>query len=223
MKKTLWLSLGQNCLSQEIINTLNLDTEYTIFSWSKSTVDQILSMEKNDYEEALKISSYIFDEAKYADGHRMPFNPNIVNQNNDVYTSDNFYFETTHLNIIESQEDYEKLIRRHERLRDYLNNKEIQIIFLYHYSTRKPGGPEHVRSNLKRLLDTYYHNAKVVMFSSYMDDSRGIDLVYSDDNLLEFQIRTNLAVTSAVRSWAMESDRDLHQEMIDATLRLLHP
>jgi hypothetical protein len=213
MNSITWVSLGENCLSQEIINDLGVKTIVSPYSWGFSTIDHIINLQEEDflinYYEQNTCPKW---EEKYS-VHKTSKNSN-----------DSFFVETgkilifRHHDFFSNNEDYEKIKRRMDRYKS-LNSDEI--VFLYHHRIGQTANPEYVRSRLEYFLLEYYPKAKALMFYEVESEQRGIRLIQDKNNVFEFEVKTTASDKTESQGWKKASTRDLHKEMLDYVLEHL--
>lgn len=207
MENITWVSLGENCLTQEIINDLGVNCVVSPYSWALSTIDHILNLQEKeliveDYFQALEP---IYNE-KYS------VHKTSKNSNNSFFIETNKNLVFRHHDFISNSQDYEKIQRRMDRYKS-LNNEDV--VFLYYYRVSEIPNYQYVRSRLEFFISKYYPKAKALMFYPTNSDERSITLVQDKNNVFEFEVKTLIPYEGDFDLWKAKPDRDLHKEMLD--------
>ncbi len=140
ISNTYYLSIGENCLTDNILDRHNLKSFSTPYSHGRSNLDYAIELEKENYQNLLKSEFIYYDyigETK-------------VVRNKHYSESDNIYnelhqngFEFTHHDVIKNdlqRKSYERKI-----LRMISFNKRKKLKFIYHYRINK-------NKNIKLLI-----------------------------------------------------------------------
>lgn len=214
----LWVSIGENCLTQNIIRDLGLNTLHSPFSWGRSSIDHVLYFLETDFREALDIQH--FQKSKRETTVGFPGNVGLSNDNILQFAkvqSENIHdpwhdlFEWTHHDIsqIEHYQQQEKRIQR------FLSFKNVDnLIFLYFYKIDDVNNPdtERVIKKLQRFLSFFKGNnvhAALFYVNKNITDLKRVESK-RHKNILEFEFYTD-------HTWDTnaEKDRYLQKEMIE--------
>jgi hypothetical protein len=210
MKNITWVSLGESCISQDIINSLGIKTIVSPYSWAFSSIDHIINLQ----EEEFAIDDYCQTTCPVL---QEKYSVHKTSKNNN----DSFFVETgkslafRHHDFFSNNEDYETIKRRMDRYKSLNSN---DVVFLYNYRIGQTKENEYVRSRLEYFLTKYYPKAKALMFYEVKSEQRGIDLIEDKNNVFEFKLKTTISYEDNLGAWQREPDRDLHKQMLDYVL-----
>lgn len=129
---TLWLSLGENCLADDILKRYGLKSFSTPYSSCRSNIDYALQLEASLYDGLLD-SQHL----KYADA----FGKRVVRSTRYLIAESIFDpscrngFEFTHHDPLESVDDLSSMQRKVERIQAIRGRRNI--VFLYHHRITK--------------------------------------------------------------------------------------
>jgi hypothetical protein len=212
MNNTTWVSLGENCVSQWIINDLGLKTIISPYSWGFSTIDHIINLQEEDFTiENYAQENHPFLHEKYT------IHKTSKNSNDSFFVSSSKTFAFRHHDFFSNYDNYKKIKRRMNRYKS-LNSDEI--VFLYHHRIGQTPSSEYVRSRLEYFLLEYYPKAKALMFYEVESKQKGIRLVEDKNNVFEIEVKTIVTHESQKRGWKLENS-DLHKKMLDYVLEHL--
>lgn len=126
MDRYIIISMGENCLSDDILNRYDLKSFSSPFSSGRSNVEYILDFEKENYVDFLNP-----DYLKYEsfNGKKVPRNIKYVTTQNHYSDSCSHGMEFTHHDVISDPSLKKTIARRYERLQK-LSKKNI--VFVYH-------------------------------------------------------------------------------------------
>lgn len=219
MSKRTWISFGENCLTQTLINNIGLNTTYTPFTFTRTNPDYVLHFERNGYDLLKDKDNFVQrDEQFYKTSYK-----------NEIDTGKNFIQASRvlafgHHDVLESEDAMQKISRRADRMPE-LRDKKLSILY-YHMvdadtdsfpSLEKTGNgmaPSRIYI-LKKLkqIKKYYPNADILFFYRVHSNTRSVSLVSSDNSIYEFAISTpNLWCEL---NWEGRTDYDLLLTMID--------
>jgi hypothetical protein len=221
MNEKTWLSIGENCLTQNIINTLKLKSLSTPFSWAISNIDHIIYAmeEKNIFKN--KENFYITNDQETKVFYRYSDHTTKKHfaKNSEVLEKMHF----PHHNFIEKIEDFKKITTRHQRLYDLSNTDNL--IFLYHY--RSPDideyshkSLEYVRERLSYFKETFFPNSKIVMFYKLYNETKDVVLINEKD-IIEIMILSPENKWQGPGNTFAKKDEDLHKKMIDLAYKTI--
>ena len=129
----LWLSIGENCLGNDVLRRFGLHAPSTPYSSARSNLDHVLQLERNDYEGFL-------DDAALADGVTAGNKPvslskSVASSNGMYRQGPNTVFEFTHIDPRTAQGKAD-MYRRVQRMLD-LRRDGTRKVFLYHHRGSK--------------------------------------------------------------------------------------
>jgi hypothetical protein len=213
MKNIVWVSLGENCLPQTIINDLGLNSIVSPYSWAIGTIDHILNMQEKDFS--------LDDYRQFVDTvYNETYSIHKTSKNsNDYWFKNGQEFLIFRHHDFSKQKDYEEIARRFARYKA-LNDKNL--VFLYHYRiTENSQNAKQVRSRLEHFISKYYPKAKAVMFYKTEANDGTINLIDKKNNVFEFEIKTTTPYEGVNPAWKASGDRKLHKKMIKSVLQYL--
>lgn len=158
----IYLSFGENCLTDNILSRYGLKTFTTPFSHCRSNIEYILDLERNNYD---KFVSGEF--LKYGDLNGKPvprFNTEFILENHYHHLHENG-IEFPSQDVIKNQKYWHKVVERANKLKFYLGKRKYVI--LYHHRVCEFNDPEllilHL-SELKKYYSTEEFECQVVLF-----------------------------------------------------------
>ncbi|ANI83148.1 DUF1796 family putative cysteine peptidase [Kosakonia oryzae] len=216
-----WISLGENCLPDDILRRHNRKSFSSIFSSGRSNIEYILQMEKDNYQNLLD-KTYL---QHFPDGDhsvvRSTYYKDCVGQYSERHM---LGFEFTHHDPLGISADKQTFKRRIERQLAWRGNKNF--VFLYHHRVTANSDLALLREHLNELLSLY--NAKgceceVVLFYQNIvpqETQKRIDFTPHHSGLLEFACHTHEIWGGEDQDtfWARKDDR-LFVEMFDTVDR----
>jgi hypothetical protein len=197
----LWLSLGENCLSQYIIDNNNLNTKYTPFSWTGTTIEMINKAEEDDYKNFFNFNYFSWEPDPDPE---VPDLPQFYAPVNTFYSDNGGRFSKRysqgfrfahHKEITFNKEEEEKIEKRLYRLKNIENQT---IVFVYNYTNllNNHHDPLKIRKMLQSFKQKYEaKNNKVFFLYFYQnpDNSKNTYKLVSDDNgIFEFEFTCEL-------------------------------
>lgn len=222
-RKTLWLSLGENCLTDSILQRYRIKSFSTLYSHGRSNMDYAIFLERNNYEDILN-----FENLKYSN-----INEDKVVRSILVNSSDHIYselhmngFEFTHHNVIESKKDRESSIRKIQRLQTIRGTNNV--VFFYHHRMNKNSDLDSLFNKAFEFSKFYTLNGKnchMVIFSQrIINDNSDRNIYYksihSGIHYFEFWTKEIWEGNNSNIFWAIIDD-DLIYKMIKTSIRLI--
>lgn len=192
VSEVIWISLGENCLPDDILRRHNRKSFSSVFSSGRSNIEYILQMEKDNYQHLLK-KEYL---QHFPDGAhsvvRSTFYNNCIGQYSERHM---LGFEFTHHDPLSIKEDNRAFKRRIARQLEYRGNKNF--VFLYHHRITENSAFPLLREHLNEFLSLYKSkecDCKLVLFYQNIipaNDTKRIDFTLHDTGLLEFECHTH--------------------------------
>lgn len=148
--KLLWLSLGENCLPDDILKRHGRKSFSTPYSSGRANIDYALALERNDYEGLLDPANL-----KYSDDLAKP----VVRSTRYRESADLFDpwhskgFEFTHHDVLKSAEASDSYRRKIDRLLAARGKQDV--VFLYHHRTTSRSDLPQLRSKLAEFQGLY--------------------------------------------------------------------
>ena len=209
--KNCYVSIGENCLTDNILSRHNIKSFSTIYSNGRSNLDYVIGLEKNDYKDLLNPKYLHFD---YVDKLK-------VVRNTFYSSADNIYhklhlngFEFTHHNIIENKnakESVERKIRRFQKLKNKKN-----FTFFYHYRLNENISIDEIKSKGENFISIYKKNnkkAQLIIFTQKIIkkyDARKVEKITNKDSI-------NIYIFHTMNAW-QGNDKDIFWARIDDDL-----
>lgn len=223
VSKIYWLSLGENCLSDDILKRYHLKSFSTPFSNVQTNLDYDLLLESIRYQGFLDKENLVYEQQPVKRFVRSK----IINKCDNIYVHYHMKgFGTSHFDLINSEEDrliFDRKIKRMLRLRGKGN-----IVFFYHYRFHKKQNLELIFEKAFEYTKYYSNSSKqcqVIVFSQKIicDIShRGLHYQRIRNNIHFFNFHTKRMWSGSDPQifWA-RPDEDLIKKMIDATIRIV--
>lgn len=190
--KVLWVSLGENCLADDILRRHNRKSFSSVFSSGRSNIEYIIEMERDDYKNLLKHEFL----QHFPDGEnavvRSTFYKNCVGHYSERHM---LGFEFSHHDPLRVSEDNRAFKRRISRQLQYRGTKNF--VFLYHHRITEKSDLTRLRAHLNELLSFYNINGcdcKVVLFYQNIvaeNQAKRLDFIAQHGGLLEFVCQTH--------------------------------
>jgi hypothetical protein len=221
--KTLWLSLGENCLTDNILNRYNLKSFSTPYSHGRSNIDYALQLEETDY-----VGLVDQENLKYAD-----FNGKEVVRSTKINSSDTIYnqlhmngFEFTHHDVLNDLVAKNSLLRKVDRLKEFKGSKNY--VFFYHYRLNDNVSLDKIIEKAEHFSSFYKLNKKrcsIVIFTQKLADT-AIDRSIS---YKKASLNVHIFVLTTLHSWEGDDqdifwarvDDDLIKVMIDTSKEII--
>lgn len=212
-----WISLGENCLPDDILRRHNRKSFSSVFSSGRSNIEYIIQMEKDNYRNLLK-KEYL---QHFPDGQHSVVRSTFYKNCADQYSERHMLgFEFTHHDPLRIKEDNRAFQRRISRQLQYRGNKNF--VFLYHHRITENSDLALLRAHLNEFL-TFYNtpgrDCKMVLFYQHIiaeNETKRIDFTPHDTGLLEFTCHTHeiWGGDDLETFWAKKDD-GLFAEMFD--------
>lgn len=187
----LWVSLGENCLPDDILRRHNRKSFSSVFSSGRSNIEYILAMEKDDYQHLLRKECL----QHFPDGERevvrSTFYKDCIGQYSERHR---LGFEFSHHDPLRIREDNRAFKRRITRQLEYRGHRDF--VFLYHHRITDNSNLSLLRDHLNLLLSIYnvgkYHCRIVLFYQSIITQNNPKHITFTphDTGLLEFECHT---------------------------------
>ncbi|MFA6945318.1 MAG: DUF1796 family putative cysteine peptidase [Pedobacter sp.] len=157
-----YLSFGENCLTDNILSRYGLKSFTTPFSHCRSNIEYILDLEKNNYDH------FVSGEfLKYGDLNGKPvprLKMDLILENNYHHLLKNG-IEFPSQDVIKNQKYWQKVVKRANKLKIFLGKRKY--VLLYHHRVCEDSDPElllrHL-SELKKYYSTEGYECQIVLF-----------------------------------------------------------
>lgn len=187
---TVHLSLGENCLSDGILERHRLKTFNTPYSGTRSNIDYAITLEREGYSGLLDRNALEHGWAgptKVVRNVKMPCEP--------LYsTAHSQGFEFTHHNVIDNETDRDSFRRKIARL-DLLRGRG-HVCFLYHYRINPNNDVPAIVDKAATFADFYSRgerNCRVVVFTQTIvnhHDERNVVEVAASNTVSAYVLNT---------------------------------
>ncbi|HBQ4468207.1 TPA: hypothetical protein L7197_001843, partial [Klebsiella pneumoniae subsp. pneumoniae] len=207
----IWLSLGENCLPDDILKRHHKKSYSSLYASGRSNIEYATQMENNNYNHLLDKDNLYFAKV----GNDTVVRSSLYNISSQHYSELHLNgFEFTHHNPIDNVDHRLSFERRIKRM---IEGKGKQnFVFLYHHRICNNTNLENARKHLKEFQKKYQAGEKkcfIIFFYQTLtknNEQRQLKLVNSEDNILEFHLITQ-------HIWAGH-DKDIFWARVDDDL-----
>lgn len=215
----IFASLGENCLTDDILRRHDLKSFSTPFSPCRSNIDYALTLEKDNYKSLLVKENLV---AEVVSGKTIVRSSVVIDCDNTYDPWHMKGFEFTHHDVLNCDHHRQSFQRKIDRLDSFRHKKDA--VFFYHHRKNTKTDLETLRKKLKQF-SMYYKSEinKVFMVLFYQtivpdNESRRLDFHSHDSFILDFNFITNAmwGGRDPELFWA-KSDDDLIKKMIEKT------
>lgn len=218
-QRRVFLSFGENCLTDDILKRYNIKSFSTPYSSGRSNIEYILQIEKDRYNDFLN-PDYL--EYGYADDHQVVRLKKYMHVRNVYNCAHMQGFEFTHHNVLGETSAREKMKRRASRMLK-LRNNEINI---FYHSRSTPETDENMLlthlAELKSIYESRCKTVNVYMFTQIIVDDDSLRRVECQMkrgiHVYNFYVLNEWAGTDQDIFWA-KCDDDLIETMIRDAIR----
>jgi hypothetical protein len=214
--KKLYVSFGENCLTDNIIERHKLKLITTPFSHGRSNIEYIIQLELDNYKNFLNLDFIQYEILNDKKVPRLKAYNVIHNDYNDLHNNG---FEFTHHDVIASDAMRLKFRNRVDELQKYKKTK--QIVILYHHRTNPKTDMNRLFDDLQEIKEIYTYGqnqSEIVCFTQrIIIDPNNRKMVYENKNgihYFEFHTLNEWAGDDQEIFWA-RCDEDLITEMIN--------
>jgi hypothetical protein len=221
--KIYWLSLGENCLPDDILKRYGLKSFSTPFSNGQTNLDYDLILERIRYKGFLDKENLKYEQQSLKRFSRST----ITNACDNIYVDYHMRaFGTSYFDLINSEENRQSFSRKIQNLLS-LRGKG-NAVFFYHYRY-------HEHQNLEKIFEkafeysTYYSKRKkkshVIVFTQKIigdisDKAIHYQRVRKNVHFFNFHTQQIWAGNDPYIFWA-KPDEDLIKKMIDTTIKII--
>jgi hypothetical protein len=211
-----WLSLGENCLPDDILKRHNLKSYSSPYAPCRSNIDYVIQAEQENLANLLN-PEYFFTKTEYG---KEVLRSNIYSCETEIYCpSVSSGFEFTHHDVLNDKVHVESFERKIERWNELRHSKGT-VVFLYNHRYTAKGDINKIKQKLNHFLDLYQSEgvqAYVILFyqsATVPKEQRKVKL--EQDNHLfiaDFSTEAIWAGTNQDIFWA-RCDDDLIVQML---------
>ena len=192
LAEVLWISLGENCLPDDILRRHKRKSFSSVFSSGRSNIEYILQMERDNYRHLLEKAHL----QNFPDGEQTVVRSTWYARCEGHYSARHMLgFEFTHHDPLRIKEDNRAFQRRISRQLSYRGNKDF--VFLYHHRITGHSDLARLRDHLKDFLALYNTrdcDCKLVLFYQQpiaAEAEKRLEFIPHDGGLLEFVCHTH--------------------------------
>ncbi len=211
-----WLSLGENCLPDNILQRHHKKSYSSVYSSGRSNIEYALAMDKDNYNNLLDPNTLSYGMVEQDRVVRSTYYTKCSSHYNELHLNG---FEFTHHNPLEREEHRNAFKRRISRMIE--SKGKTNYVFLYHHRMNEKSNINIIKLNLKEFQKQYQINNKkcfIIFFYQTLTNNknkREITLESFEDNIFEFNLKTEHTWSGHNQDifWARIDD-DLIGEMI---------
>ncbi|MCC6600944.1 MAG: hypothetical protein IT223_09760 [Crocinitomicaceae bacterium] len=219
--KTLYVSFGENCLPDNILDRHKLKLLTTPFSHGRSNVEYILQLEKDQYKDLLNPSFLRHEFLEGKEVSRLKKYMALQNSYHELHTNG---FEFTHHDVIRSES---VRLKMKERLAELLRRKgKNKFVIFYHHRANANTRIELLLEDLKKLKCIYSTSniqSEIICFTQKIiknsNERKLIHEILNGIHFFTFYTLNEWAGDDEDIFWA-RNDEDLIAEMIDAVKKI---
>jgi hypothetical protein len=220
----LYLSIGENCLPDDILKRYNLKSFSTPYSSGRTNIDYVLQLETMDYNTFLD-KKYL--EYSILNGNTKVVKSKLITACSNIYNTLHMdRFEFTHHDILSSAEQNAAIKRRIERMRQFRGKQDV--VFFYHHRVNSNTNTNMLFDKLS-LFQTFYNTDKakcfIIVFMQKLvprGEQKYLEYKQQKDNILLFTFKTHDIWSGDNQDvfWARVDD-ELIKQMLDITMNIV--
>lgn len=216
-----WLSLGENCLPDDILNRHGLKSFSTPFSSGRTNIDYVLQASRSNFSGLMDPENLVRGHADGSDVVRSI----LYSCDTEIYSpSVSCGFEFTHHDVISNESHRASFGRKIERWIDLRDSGE-KAVFLYHHRTQQTKPPNRLFEKLSLLLDDFPTSHIVFFYQEIVrPEHRHVAVRPIQDRLIVAKFATDCIWAGKDPNvfWARRDD-DLVTEMLAQAHAFLPP
>ncbi|WP_299123551.1 DUF1796 family putative cysteine peptidase [uncultured Winogradskyella sp.] len=216
LSSTYYISIGENCLTDNVLDRHNVKSFSTPYSHGRSNLDYAIKLERDNYKNLLKSEYLYYDFVGETKVVRNKYYSESENIYNEIHQNG---FEFTHHDVIENElarTSYERKILRMQSL-----NKGNKLKFVYHYRNNDNINLKLIISKAAEFLSFYQQKGikcEFVFFTQNIISNkkeRSLMKIYDSRHIRGYVLNTleNWAGDDHDLFWARKDD-DLLKQMI---------
>lgn len=204
----LFLSFGENCLTDNILSRYYIKSFTTPFSHIRSNIEYILEFERKNYENFISGKFLKYEDLNGKPVSRLKTDLILKNNYHHLHTNG---LEFSNHDVIKNQKYWLKIVEQTNKLKSFLGKK--QYIILYHHRSCK-------NCNMKLLLEhlfelgKYYstknNECQVVLYKQIIISKESKkELIYyknNDIHIFDFYTHHIWSGRNPFRYWALIDD-----------------
>jgi len=215
LSNKLYVSFGENCLTDNILERHNLKLLTTVFSHGRSNVEYVLHLEKDNYSDFLNLDYLEYEEVSEKMVPRLKKYNSIQNDYHNLHKNG---LEFTHHDVIKDENVRAKMRQRVFNLKKLIGKKKF-VIFYHHRVNNATDKDLLIRHlcELREIYSTEKIKSEIICFTqkniSNFDERK---VSYSREKEIHF------FVFNTMNEWAGDDqeifwarcDEDLIKEMV---------
>ena len=207
-----YLSLGENCLPDDILKRYKLKSFSTPYSPARSNIEYAIHNEQTNYNDLIKVENLVFEKRynqltacnlKYPSTSKI-YHPSVCNG-----------FEFAHHNVISDLKAKDSFIRKIDRIR---NIKSEKVVFLYHYRYSPSKDLQKIYERCLEFIE-FYEKAHLCLMTQTIcanESERSVRIYKKEENITLFDFYTkNIWEGNDPEIFWARCDDDLIQIMIN--------
>ena len=219
----LWLSLGENCLSDSILERSDLKSYSSIYGSARSNIDYGIAMQSQNYKGLFNKDNAVYGSLYGADRLRS----SLYNKSDDIFHEIHSNgFEFTHHDWVKNESFIKTFERRIARTQESIGKKNF--VFLYHHRYTEKSDISLLVNKLHEFKNFFEVNDKVchiILFYQNKISSpseRKISMKNENSGVIEFIFHTQdiWGGSNDDIFWARVDD-DLIKEMIEESKKII--
>lgn len=219
----LWLSLGENCLSDSILQRSYLKSYSSIYGSARSNIDYSMKMQRENYKGLLDKDNTVYEILNGSNVLRS----SLYNESDDIFNGlHSNGFEFTHHDWVKNKNLIKTFERRISRTQENIGNKNF--VFLYHHRYTEKSDVKLLVNKLnefKRFFEVNDKKCYVILFyQNIVSDSseRKISMKNEGDGVIEFIFHTqNIWGGDDEDIFWARNDDDLIKKMIKKSKKII--
>jgi len=150
----LYLSFGENCLTDHILGRYLLKSFNTPFSHCRSNIEYILDLERNNYENFVKGEFLQYGDLNGKPVPRLKTVLHLENNNHHLHMNG---IEFSNHDVIRNHKHWRGILAQVKKLKSFLGKRKY--ILLYHHRVCEGNNPDLLLRHLSELK-TYYSSGE---------------------------------------------------------------
>lgn len=203
----IYLSFGENCLTDDILGRYLLKSFSTPFSHCRSNIEYILDLERNNYE------NLVHEFLEYGDlnGKPVPRLKIVSDLENNYHHLHMNGIEFSNHDVIRNQKYWRRILAQVKKLKSFLGKRKY--VLLYHHRVCEGNNPDLLLRHLSELK-TFYSTAEfecqIVLFSqTIIPRELKKELIYQkkdDIHIFDFHTYHSWSGRDQRKYWAYTDD-----------------
>lgn len=191
ISNTYYLSIGENCLTANILDRHELKSVSTPYSHGRSNLDYAISLEKENYRNLLKFEYLFYDYV----GETKVVRNKYYSESDQIYKElHQNGFEFTHHDVINNDNHRESYKRKILRMKNFCRRKKLK--FLYHYRNNDNRNIKLIVRKAEEFLSYYQERnikCKFIFFTQEIiskKEERTLTKIHDSNNVKGFIFKT---------------------------------